>query len=148
MFITSTSNPKWPKITEMLAFHPGKKPHERPEVGTRVFKMKLTKVLDDLTKREVFGKSRAAACDAVWHLFSFDIHYSYPSVMKLNFHLPDQNAITLHGSQNLSSLLQREDIKITMFTEWFELNKRDTAVWKLTYVELPKYYVWDDRAKN
>ncbi|GJT03922.1 ATP-dependent DNA helicase PIF1-like protein [Tanacetum coccineum] len=59
MFITFTSNPKWPKIAGMLAFHLGQKPHERPEVGTRVFKMKLTELLDDLTKREIFGKSRA-----------------------------------------------------------------------------------------
>ncbi|GJW04382.1 ATP-dependent DNA helicase PIF1-like protein [Tanacetum coccineum] len=37
----------------------GQKPHDRPDVGTRVFKMKLTELLDDLTKREIFGKSRA-----------------------------------------------------------------------------------------
>ncbi|GKA34349.1 helicase [Tanacetum coccineum] len=37
----------------------GQKLHDRPEVGTRVFKMKLTELLDDLTKREIFGKSRA-----------------------------------------------------------------------------------------
>ncbi|GKA27606.1 ATP-dependent DNA helicase PIF1-like protein, partial [Tanacetum coccineum] len=59
LFITFTSNYKWPEIVEMLAFHPGQKPHERPKVGTQVFKMKHTELLDDLTKREIFGKSRA-----------------------------------------------------------------------------------------
>ncbi|GJW05986.1 hypothetical protein Tco_1568409 [Tanacetum coccineum] len=39
-----------------------------------------------------------APYEAVWRLFSFDIHYSYPSVMKLNFHLEDQQAITLRDS--------------------------------------------------
>ncbi|GKD22982.1 hypothetical protein Tco_1224685 [Tanacetum coccineum] len=39
-----------------------------------------------------------ASYEAVWRLFSFDIHYSYPSVMKLNFHLEDQQAITLRDS--------------------------------------------------
>ncbi|GJY36172.1 hypothetical protein Tco_0421550 [Tanacetum coccineum] len=33
-----------------------------------------------------------------------------------------------------------------MFTEWFELNKRDTVAKKLTYAELPKNFVWDERA--
>ncbi|GJR58113.1 hypothetical protein Tco_1500275 [Tanacetum coccineum] len=39
-----------------------------------------------------------APCEAVLWLFSFDINYSYPSVMKLNFHLEDQQAITLRDS--------------------------------------------------
>ncbi|GJY10516.1 ATP-dependent DNA helicase PIF1-like protein [Tanacetum coccineum] len=89
-----------------------------------------------------------APCEAVWRLFSFDIHYSYPSVMKLNFHLEDQNAITLRDSQNLPALLEREDIKLTMFTEWFELNKRDTDSRKLIYAEIPKYYMWLEQAKG
>ncbi|GKA71969.1 hypothetical protein Tco_0778185, partial [Tanacetum coccineum] len=77
-------------------------------------------------------------CEAVWRLFSFDIHYSYPSIMKLNFYLKDQNAITLRDSQNLPALLESEDIKLTIFTEWFELNKRDTDTRKITYDEIPK----------
>nr|GEW00902.1 helicase [Tanacetum cinerariifolium] len=32
LFITFTSNPKWPKIAEMLSFIPGQKPYERPKV--------------------------------------------------------------------------------------------------------------------
>ncbi|GKC43922.1 helicase, partial [Tanacetum coccineum] len=59
LFITFTSNPKWPEIAEMLNYFPGQKAHDRPEVGTRVFKIKLTELLDDLTKKHVFGESRA-----------------------------------------------------------------------------------------
>ncbi|GKB14094.1 DNA helicase PIF1, ATP-dependent [Tanacetum coccineum] len=59
LFITFTSNPKWPKISEMLAYFPGQKPHDRPEIGTRVFKIKLTELLHDLTQKHVFGESRA-----------------------------------------------------------------------------------------
>ncbi|GJY00787.1 helicase [Tanacetum coccineum] len=339
LFITFTSNLKWPEIAEMLTFIPGQKPYERPEVGTRVFKLKLTLLLDDLTKNQIFGKACAvvyviefqkrglphahillwleeewkcktpsevddmisaelpsptidpegykavaefmlhgpcgkgsactvegkcskkypkpfypetnldedgypvyrrrdskvqavkgkftydnkyvvpynrylllkyqahinvewcnrskaikylfkylnkgpdratfviqenvdqpingepqkvavvdeiknylncrylAPCEAVWRLFSFDIHYSYPSVMKLNYHLEDQQAITLRDSQNLPALLDREELKITMFTEWFELNKRDPEARGLTYAEIPQYYVWHDDAK-
>nr|GEV01626.1 uncharacterized protein [Tanacetum cinerariifolium] len=40
-----------------------------------------------------------APCEAVWRLFSFDINYSYQSVMHLSFHLPNQNAITLRDSE-------------------------------------------------
>ncbi|GKB95655.1 helicase [Tanacetum coccineum] len=58
MFITFTSNPKWPEISEMLSYLPGQKPHDRPEIGTRVFKLKLTQLLEDLTKNKVFGDCR------------------------------------------------------------------------------------------
>ncbi|GKB36720.1 DNA helicase PIF1, ATP-dependent [Tanacetum coccineum] len=59
LFITFTSNPKWPEINEMLAYIPGQRAHDRPEVGTREFKLKLTELLDDLTKNHVFGATRA-----------------------------------------------------------------------------------------
>ncbi|GKD44777.1 helicase [Tanacetum coccineum] len=58
LFITFTSNPKWPKITEMLAYIPGQRAHNRLEVGTRVFKLKLMELLDDLTKNHFFGVTR------------------------------------------------------------------------------------------
>ena len=46
-----------------------------------------------------------APCEAVWRLFSYDIHYSYPFVMKLNYHLPNQHAITLRDSESLPTLI-------------------------------------------
>ncbi|GKD37705.1 helicase, partial [Tanacetum coccineum] len=57
LFITFTSNPKWPEIAKMMGFVLGQRSHDLPEVGTRVFKMKLTELLDDPTKNEIFGKS-------------------------------------------------------------------------------------------
>ncbi|GJX05241.1 DNA helicase PIF1, ATP-dependent [Tanacetum coccineum] len=53
LFITFTSNPKWPEISAMLAHVPGQKTHDRPEVGTRVFKLKLTELMDDLQKKSL-----------------------------------------------------------------------------------------------
>ncbi|GJY58288.1 uncharacterized protein Tco_0458180 [Tanacetum coccineum] len=297
LFIAFTSNPKWPEIAEMLAYFPGQKAHDRAEVGTRVFKLKLTELLDDLTKKHVFGQSEAddpagykvvteymlhspcgkdaryaactnddkcskhfpksflaetfldeegyphycrrdnkviikkgkftydnkhvvphnhylllkynalinvewcnrlkaikylfkylnkgpdrativiqenvkngntlttehvsevdkiknylnchflAPCEAVWRLFSFDIHYSYPTVMQLSFHLPNQNTITLRDSENLPALLQREGIDVTMFTDWFELNKHGPAARTHTYADIPKHYVWHEKKK-
>ncbi|XP_071700424.1 uncharacterized protein [Rutidosis leptorrhynchoides] len=86
-------------------------------------------------------------CEAVWRLFSYDIHYSKPSVIKLSFHLPNQQSITLGDSQKLPALLKRESIKETMFTQWFELNKQDEFARTLTYAKLPKHYVWNQDAK-
>ncbi|XP_071718807.1 uncharacterized protein [Rutidosis leptorrhynchoides] len=86
-------------------------------------------------------------CEAVWRLFSYDIHYSKPSVIKLSFHLPNQQSIALRDSQQLPALLKRESIKETMFTQWFELNKQDELARTLTYAKIPKHYVWNQDAK-
>ncbi|GKB20048.1 ATP-dependent DNA helicase PIF1-like protein [Tanacetum coccineum] len=59
LFITFTSNPKWPEIAEMLAYFPGQRAHDQPEIGTQVFKIKLTQLLDDLTKNHIFGETEA-----------------------------------------------------------------------------------------
>ncbi|GJS23495.1 DNA helicase PIF1, ATP-dependent [Tanacetum coccineum] len=60
LFIKFTSNLKWPEIAEMLSYFLCQKAPDRPEVGTPVFKIKITGLLDDLTKKQVFGESRAA----------------------------------------------------------------------------------------
>ncbi|GJX56617.1 ATP-dependent DNA helicase PIF1-like protein [Tanacetum coccineum] len=69
------------------------------------------------------------------------------NVLELSFHLPNQNAITLRDSERLSALLQREGIAVTMFTDWFELNKRDPDARTLTYADIPKHYVWHEQSK-
>ena len=63
LFITFTCNPKWPEIeaellhmrTESGDLGPKQDPALRPDITARVFKMKLRELLDDLTKRNVFG---------------------------------------------------------------------------------------------
>ena len=54
LFITVTCNPSWPEIK--LSLPPGIQSNERPDITTRVFKMKLKEVLDDLIKNQVLGQ--------------------------------------------------------------------------------------------
>ncbi|XP_021999396.1 uncharacterized protein LOC110896241 [Helianthus annuus] len=86
-------------------------------------------------------------CEAVWRMLAFPIHYSFPSVMKLTFHTPNQHLLTLRDSDSLSALLNRDGIQDTMFTQWFALNNRDEAARKLTYAEIPTRYVWQEDNK-
>src|SRR6266516_2104148 len=54
LFITITCNPKWPEITEAL--HPSQNAQDRPDLISRVFNMKLKVILDDILKKNIFGK--------------------------------------------------------------------------------------------
>ncbi|CAJ2647225.1 unnamed protein product [Trifolium pratense] len=58
LFITFTCNPNWPEITRLLSKQ-NLKAHERRDIITRVFKIKLTELLKDLTKKHVLGKVMA-----------------------------------------------------------------------------------------
>jgi ATP-dependent DNA helicase PIF1 len=54
LFITMTCNPLWAEISEELL--PGQTAQDRPELVARVFKLKLNALIQDLTKKMVFGK--------------------------------------------------------------------------------------------
>ncbi|KAL8621594.1 hypothetical protein ACOMHN_026265 [Nucella lapillus] len=56
LFITMTCNPKWTDITENLL--PGQAANDRPDIVSRVFKLKLRKLMD-MIKKGIFGTPRA-----------------------------------------------------------------------------------------
>ncbi|GKB61559.1 hypothetical protein Tco_0917745 [Tanacetum coccineum] len=112
--------------------------------GQGVIPEKVT-VVDEI--KNYLNYRYLAPCKAVWRILSFDIHYSYPSVMKLNFHLPNQHPVTWRDSECLSALLEREGINVTMFTEWFDLNERHPPARTLTYAEILQHYVWHEQSK-
>ena len=57
LFITMTCNPEWREIQEAL--NPGETPFDRPDICTRVFKLKNDEMLDDIEKKQIFGKVKA-----------------------------------------------------------------------------------------
>ena len=57
LFITMTCNAFWPEITAELL--PGQTAQDRPELVSRVFKLKLNALLHELTKKGVFGRTVA-----------------------------------------------------------------------------------------
>ncbi|XP_058727025.1 uncharacterized protein LOC131598443 [Vicia villosa] len=55
LFITFTCNPNWPEIKRVLGpLH--LKPQDRPDIISRVFKLKFDELLSDLTKKGILGK--------------------------------------------------------------------------------------------
>ena len=76
LFITVTTNPKWPKILESLT--PGQEPHDRPDLQVRVFCLKIKNPLMIL-KCGCSGCLEALVLNVKsvvyrMHIFFFDIH--------------------------------------------------------------------------
>ncbi|CAG8448893.1 14395_t:CDS:2, partial [Cetraspora pellucida] len=89
-----------------------------------------------------------SASEACWRIFGFDMSHIYPSVIRLQIHLPNQQNITFSEKSNLSNVLADEQNQKTMLTEYFEMNKIDTEAKNYTYLEFPRYYVWNQTAKK
>ncbi|XP_028752703.1 uncharacterized protein LOC114712351 [Neltuma alba] len=58
IFITFTCNPAWPEITR-LCQQDKVNPSDRPDILTRVFKMKLRSLMKTLREKKIFGTIRA-----------------------------------------------------------------------------------------
>ncbi|XP_048621802.1 uncharacterized protein LOC111206909 [Brassica napus] len=59
LFITFTCNPKWPELTRFLEKR-GLKSDDRPEIICRIFKLKLDSLMNDLTKKNILGKTSSS----------------------------------------------------------------------------------------
>jgi hypothetical protein len=55
IFITFTCNPNWPEIQREL-LKDNLKSQDRPDIITRIFKLKFEALLQDLTKKHMLGK--------------------------------------------------------------------------------------------
>ncbi|XP_022003614.1 uncharacterized protein LOC110901069 [Helianthus annuus] len=92
--------------------------------------------------KEYYDCRYLSACEASWHIFAFDVHYRYPSIIRLPFHLPDKQNVVYGPDDELDSVLQKPSVSSTMFLGWMEKNEKDPLARTVTYVEFPTKFVW------
>ncbi|XP_020977998.1 uncharacterized protein LOC107636092 [Arachis ipaensis] len=81
-------------------------------------------------------------CEAAWRIFGFNIHYRDPSVVRLGFHLPNEQNVIFKDHENLEDVVRKASVKESMFLGWFQANKDYAEARALTYAELPTKFVW------
>ncbi|XP_076941014.1 uncharacterized protein LOC143610406 [Bidens hawaiensis] len=59
-----------------------------------------------------------SACEASWSIFSFEVHYRIPSVVRLPFRLPGQQQIVYGEDQDVDDVLEKASVSSSMFTSW------------------------------
>ncbi|XP_019199145.1 PREDICTED: uncharacterized protein LOC109192894 [Ipomoea nil] len=83
-----------------------------------------------------------SACEAAWRLFSFEVQYRTPPVERLSFHLPDCQSVAFQDDDTIDHVLNRETVGQSMFNAWFVANQKFKEASLLTYIEMPKKFVW------
>jgi hypothetical protein len=72
LFITFTCNHKWPEVVDFLKAH-RLTPADRPDLVSRLFKIKLDQLLKDIKKGHIFGQTQAGI-SLLLLTFSYDSH--------------------------------------------------------------------------
>ncbi|XP_021974543.1 uncharacterized protein LOC110869610 [Helianthus annuus] len=93
--------------------------------------------------KEYYDCRYISACEASWRIFTNEVHYRFPAVMRLPFHLPGQHNVVYGADDDIEDVLSKPSVASSMFLKWFELNQRDEEACKLTYVEFPSKFVWN-----
>ncbi|XP_076898142.1 uncharacterized protein LOC143551635 [Bidens hawaiensis] len=83
------------------------------------------------------------ACEATWRIFAFDVHYRLPSVMRLTFHLPGEHQVIYGADDDIEDVLNKTTNAYSLFTSWFECNKKYESASHLTYSEFPTKFTFE-----
>ncbi|XP_076066073.1 uncharacterized protein LOC143039717 [Oratosquilla oratoria] len=65
-FITFTMNPRWPEVKEATNRFGGASGADRPDLMSRIFKLKLDSLIDDLIHKKAFGAVKAYLYSVEW----------------------------------------------------------------------------------
>ena len=85
LFITMTCNPEWKEIQDAL--NPGETAFDRPDICTRVFKLKNDLLLDEIEKKEIFGKVKAMV-GTIEQQKRKGLHHSHNLIILESEHVP------------------------------------------------------------
>lgn len=81
--------------------------------------------IDDIDEINMYYDCKyISACEVVWQIFGFDIHYRYLPVERLSFHLPNEQSILFSDDDPIDSVVNKHGVKKTRFLAWMEANKK------------------------
>ncbi|XP_035830876.1 uncharacterized protein LOC110866786 [Helianthus annuus] len=94
--------------------------------------------------KEYYDCRYISACEASWRIFSNEVNYRSPSVMRLPFHLPGQQTVCFGPDEDINQVLNKPSVNSSMFLAWMQRNQdpNDHVARTLTYVQFPRFYVW------
>ncbi|KAH9615625.1 hypothetical protein KSS87_013884 [Heliosperma pusillum] len=84
-----------------------------------------------------------SACESVWRIFSFKIHYRTPPVERLRFHLPNEQNVVFHDEDPIDSVLDNPTVGMSKFLAWMDCNKQVKEAKELTFSQFPTKFVWN-----
>ena len=82
------------------------------------------------------------ASEATWRFLGLKLHKEYPSVVRLDVHLPEHQCVVFDPTQDVRDIFEAAERSSSTLLEWFALNDRDPEARRYLYTEIPEHYVW------
>ncbi|OMO79395.1 hypothetical protein CCACVL1_13702 [Corchorus capsularis] len=82
------------------------------------------------------------APEALWRIFKFVLNRMYPSVERLQIHLPNMHQVRFNQNSTIADVLEDERNSKTMLIEYFHMNRVDPVARQYLYREFPEHYRW------
>ncbi|KAM0067595.1 putative DNA helicase [Helianthus debilis subsp. tardiflorus] len=92
--------------------------------------------------KEYYDCRYISGCEASWRIFAYEVHYRYPAVIRLPFHLTGQHNVVYGADDDIDDDLNKQSVSSSKFLAWMSRNQNDDKARKLSYVEFPTKYVW------
>jgi hypothetical protein len=74
-----------------------------------------------------------SALEAAWCIFKFDMHERFPTVERLQYHLPNQQMVLFDDDDDVHEVAAQSTISRTMLMEWFKTNQESKVARSLTF---------------
>jgi len=85
-----------------------------------------------------------SASEAVYRLLSLQLHKEWPSVVRIDIHLPHQQRMIFDPTADETELLEQLTTTTSTLMGWFQLNRDDAFARTLLYQDVPSYYIWQN----
>ena len=124
------------------------KGHDRAMIATVIESQAKNEPRDEMKEYEDLRS--IGSSEATWHLMAFPIAERYPPVQALRVHLENLQQIVFDEGTEEDALENQRETELTAF---FRLNAelkedRDDQPSQLTYIDLPKKYLYDKSSKQ
>ncbi|XP_074305818.1 uncharacterized protein LOC141641040 [Silene latifolia] len=97
--------------------------------------------------QEYYDCRYISPCEAIWNIFAFPIHYRIPPILRLDYHLPNEQNVIFHDYDPIDEVVERSSEGRTKFTAWMEYNNLKSDGRDLTYCEFPTKFVWKKKER-
>ena len=82
------------------------------------------------------------ASEATWRFLGLKLHKEYPSVVRLDVHLPQYQNVVFDPTLDVRDIFEAAERSSSSLLEWFALNIRDPSARQHLYCDIPAHYVW------
>ncbi|KAL6540740.1 hypothetical protein OROMI_024623 [Orobanche minor] len=82
-----------------------------------------------------------SACEVMWRIFEFPIHYRTPHVERLSFHLGGEQTCVFREGDYIDNVLVKNTIAESQFLQWMEINENSVEARQWLYSEFTQHYL-------